>query len=650
MDNKYFKIEKNELKKKKFIFTPFVKVLNSGFLDGNFREYIYADFIAKYLKFKDYNVFYAPCFDSFTFNSFIESKIEFNELNDNLSSKYMHELDMLSVNYDEDKVCNFRDKNTIKNMQKIFLYFYNKGLISYINRDVYTNYNRTKIYDGIETSDKIKKMNVDCFVLNIEKFSDKLVSNINRLAISEDIKKELISKLEERQSLSINFHCDNNYSFKFEVANPEKLGSLCGLILNPNYVDILDFIAPSEIFAIENFIFKKHIRYLATGVKLTNPLTGKKIPIYLSFLHNEGMKFVYNDDLEIIDELNLEFIRILDYNRLINSDFLDGYTLEAAHDLIIKVFSEEGLGSINTHYEKKNILITSKDKYGMPFPLMHANDDIITLENHLPIYYSSQFRRIIPNESKIDNSYHLYDETLNSLFMRGISLFLEILNDNKIILDDVLSKDNINMINKWLIKPLIIVNKNYIVHDLFMPILFLTIIEQLEDVKLINNFEIIFTDSVYDLYGNKITKDSNNCLKLEELFSIYSSDAIRMYVLRSNVSEKFYFDSDQIFKYKQFLTEVKMFYEKDFIDNVLDLDFLFYKFKNKVYDYLVNYDSKAIIDLIIDFFSTIKDKKISKKQGLDFLIVLYLICPNLAENIYKTTYRKDNILDCEWPI
>lgn len=650
MDNKYFKIEKNELKKKKFIFTPFVKVLNSGFIDGNFREYLYADFISKYLKFKDFNTFYAPCFDSFTFNSFIESKIEFNELNDNLSSKYLKELDTLGVNYDEDKVCNFRDKNTIKNLQKIFLYFYDKGLIKYVNRNVYTNYDKSKIYDGIETDDKIKEMNLDCFVLDIEKFSEKFVSNVNKLLISDDIKQELIRKLDEKKTLTINFHCDNNYSFEFEVENPECLGSLCGLVLNPNYVDILDFIAPSEIFAVENFIFKKHSRYLETGVKLTNPLTGKKVPIFLSFLHNEGMKFVYNDDIEIIDELKLDFIRILDYNRLINSDFLDGYTIEAAHDLIIKVFSEEGIGRINTHYKKKNILITSKDKYGMPFPLMHAADDIITLENHLPIHFSSQFRRIIPKESEIDSSYHLYDETLNSLFMRGVSVILEILNDNKIILDDILSKDNISLINKWLIKPLIIVNKNYIVHDLFMPILFLTIIEQLEDVKLINNFELIFSESVYDLYGNKITKDSNNCLKLEELFSIYGADAIRMYILRSNINEKFYFDSDQVFKYKQFLTEVKMFYDKDFVENTLDLDFLFYKFKNKIYDYLVSYDSKAIIDLIMDFFSTIKDKKISKKQGLDFLIVLYLICPKFALNIYRTSFKKENILDCEWPI
>ena len=184
-ENHLFMVEKNLLKKKKYLYTPCIKVNQDGFQNADLREEIYADTLARYFRFRGDNVMYAPSFDTICYSSFMESKIENNELNDALFDSYNNELVALDIGYNPNKSINLRSNESLLFIQKFFLYLYNKGVIKYQNKNVLIDSEKNKIYDGIETLFKERRANRKVFTLDIEKYIDRFLYNLERLPIEE---------------------------------------------------------------------------------------------------------------------------------------------------------------------------------------------------------------------------------------------------------------------------------------------------------------------------------------------------------------------------------------------------------------------------------------------------------------------------------
>lgn len=653
-ENHIFNVENNMLKNKKFIFTPYIKVNQDGFINGSFREFLFSDSLARYFRYRGDNVMYAPGFDTLSYSSFIESKVESNELNMKLYDKYLEELVKLNIGFPNNKAVNCLDRETLLFIQKFFLYFYNKGLIKYKQKEVLEDVNKKKIYDGIETNYKNYKSSRNVFVLDIEKAIPKIVKNISSLAIPEEIKLELIAKLGIKENLVLSVYTRNNHEMKLFLEEPEILGSLTAIVLNPSKMDILDYIAPEEIFAIENFLETKNNKYIYSGNDFINPLTGSTVPIFISYAFDNPIKPLFSHrptDLIYISELELEPINIIEDNVLINSDFLNGMSLEQAHNKIIEVFVEEELGYVKNEYNKKEILISSLDVLGCPYPLMLGNNDIITLEDHLPLTFSNKFRILIPKEEEISSEYQLFSGSINSLFCNGIYPFASLLLEKNIEIEDVINNSILNELKEWLKQSVFVINKHNLVYDLFMPIVMISLLEEEENFELELPFEIILFDNVYDAYGNEIRKEFNNCLRIDEMIDVYGSDAIRLYYLDSIFEKQFYFSKEKLFMYKQFLLSIKNIYSLGFSSNNLDLEFGFYQFKNKLYDCLVSYNFKEYISNIKDFINKVNGKQLTKKMALELLVLMSIVLPELAEDLHYAYFStKQLLIDNNWPL
>ncbi len=651
-ENHLFAVEKNLLKKRKYIYTPCIKVNQDGFQNADVRKEIYADTLARYYRYCGDNVMYAPSFDTICYSSFMESKIENNELNDLFYDTYNNELVALNVGYSPKKAINLRSSEALLFIQRFFLFLYNNGIIKYKEKSVLENTETNKIYDGIETTYKEKRTTKNVFTLEIEKYIDRFLYNLERLPIDDSLKNEFISKLDKQDLLELSFFTESNFEFKLLLEEPELLGSLGALVINPNYMDILDYVAPEEIFAVENFLERRNKKYLFTGNTFTNPLNGNQIPIFISLAYKEAKKplFGYNsDDAIILKELGIEPVNIVVDGVLVNSDFLDGMDLKSAHNRIIDDFSSYEIGNRVTKYLKKDIVISSLDKYGCPFPLMTNGSNIITLEEHLPLTFSSRFRIIVPGESNISSEYHLFSGSLNNLFIHAILPYMAILGEKAVEIDEPLAPDNIKEVKEWLKNALLIVNRNDAIYDLFMPLMLLSIVEKAMHIDFESTVEVLTTNSVYDGYGNTIKKEYNNLVKMRDLVSTYGSDAIRLYYLDTDISKPMYFDKDSIFKYKQFLLNIEARYSKSFLDNNFDMEFPFYQFKNKAYDALVGFDLPRYVKTIFEFVKENEDLMLTKKQALEFLIIISIVAPDLAESLhYKYFSSKQLLIDYGW--
>lgn len=645
--NNYFEVENNVLKKNQLVTTNFIKSNHLGFLHADFRPYLYADSLARYYRFKGLNVINTIGFDTQSYSSFLTG----NHLNKNqdLLEAYLTELAKLNIGYPKNKlICN-NELDIMTLIEKFVVYLFNKGVIKYKDYHIYKEEN--KLYDEISLTNGHDLVNEKVLVLDFSNYLDNITKHLAELNLTENDKEYLLNKLKAYTSLVITLMTTNKKEFKIKLTKPEELASLTAIIINPNYVDILEYISPREIFAVENYLIHKHKKYLFTGNYSTNPLTGKQIPIFIGDSYDMAIKPLFSiEDKEVILELGLDIIDIYDGSYLINSDFLNGLTKEEARLKIVETFKEEGIATSYQTYAKKEILISSLDKYGAIFPLALKNNNLILLEKQIPLYYNKNGQIKMNNEKDLP-IVKLLDFTINHHFLKGIELLLPVLY-TKFQDTEILSQDVIKDIKKWYNNLCIIVNRNDLVNNLLLPIIFISIIEKEENLELLKQAEIIMAAPVYDEYGNNIKRSNNNCIKVNDIIAAYGADALRLYYFSTKIDEPLYFSENKIFAYKQFINRIKAIYKRGFLASNYNLEFPLYQLQNKLYDALVSLDLTKYITYLEEFINNyLLNETLTKKQGITLLTLISIVCPCLAEDInYEEIHAKQLAVDAVWPL
>ena len=633
-----FDVENNVIKKNQLIFTPFIKTIENGFLNANFRANLYVDSLARYYRFKNLNVLANPGFYTINSNENRTKAI-------NYYKTYLDELIKLNCGYINNRLVVNNSYDSLKLIQQIFLYLYDKGYVEYKEIPLFKDEYNT--YDQMQIDNKYRLKNDYAFTLNITKHLKTIINIIDNLSIKDEYKDKIYKALGEYTTLELELNTSNDKKINLFLEAPEELGALGAIVISPNYIDILEYIAPWEISSVENFLFRKNKPYLYSGNFIINPLTGKEVPIFISFKYDMPIKTLFSTtDLADFNYFDINPINIYNGNYLCNSDFLDGLTKEDARIKIVEMFSEEGMAQKTYNYEKKEIVISSFNNYLFPIPL--EKNTLKPLSKAIPIYYD-EFKHLKFNN---DNNCELVDYSFNDLFMRGIEIILNILNDNLADVGDVFSKTNLMILEKYLNNLTLVINKKEILETLLMPIIILSIISDNENIKIFKNLEIKIYDNVYDLYGNDIKKSSNNCIKVLDLLANYGADSVRLYYLSIGLEDKIYFDENKIFYYKQILNKIRACFMKGFLASNFDLEFPFYQLKNKLFDDLVSLDLDKYIKDIFEFFKEyIENKQLTKKQASDFLILLSIVCPNLAEDLnYEFLNKRELILNLSWII
>lgn len=655
-ENHLFRVENNKFKRKRMVALPYVKVNKEGFSDADVRDLILADSIARFFRCQGENVLFAPGFDTLAYTAFLEAKVRNNSLNEDLSNYYLEDMKSLNIGYADNKLVMTRSKESLLFLEQVFLYFYELGLIKRVKRPVKYLPNTSKYYDINFTTFRGDIRDKEVFIFDFSQYEELVRKILENLPIDQQYKDELSSYLKEEEIVKINLYLSEDNVLAYETSKPEFLGGLVAIMINPDYVDFLDYIAPEEIFAAEKFLTKRLQGSIYTGKYVTNPLSGQEIPLFLSYGFPEPFKYLNitnEEDLKVINQLEIDYGPILDdFNRLINSDFLDGMTPDLAHDVIIADFKDEGIAEIKKVYRNLEIVISSNDIYGCPIPLMTNGKESITLANNLPLTYSNQFRVEIPEEATISQEYHLFKETLNSYFTSGLSLLETVLLEKNVELENILSESNILELESWLNDVVLIVKKDHIVPDLFLPFLFISILASKANTSLLAGVEVLISDVVRDTYGMEIKKDYNNYVKFSELQSLYTASALRLYFLDNDIKEKLYFNKDMIFRYKSILLGLKNKFVQGFSDNNFNLEFPTYKLKTEAYDILASLNMSQYVRLLLDFYENYLTKeKFTSKQALVYLKLLGVVCPEICEDLHYEYFSKKQLLaDVEWPL
>ena len=436
--NNVFKTSQDRTKKKFYCLEMFP--YPSGKIHmGHVRNYTLGDVIANFKRLNGFNVLHPMGWDSFGMpaeNAAIQNKLHPKQWTLNNIETMKSQLKLLGFSIDWNREISTCDKSYYKHQQKFFIDLYKKGLVykkeSSVNWDPVDNtvLANEQVIDGKgwrSGADVIQKKLSQWF-FKITKFADELNNSLESLnAWPEKVKlmqKNWIGKsigCEIQFSLS---DSDKKETLKIFTTRPDTIfgASFIALAidhpLSKKYEKSAEFISFKEqcykIGNTDEAIAKTEKFGFKTDYEAEHPfITNKKIPVYFAnfVLMDYGTGAIFGcpahdqRDLDFARKYNLEVLPVIlpsDQNEkdfeikneayvengtLINSDFLNGMTVEQAKSTVIKKFEDSKKGLGKTTFRLRDWGISRQRYWGCPIPILYREDGSVVpvREQDLPI-------------------------------------------------------------------------------------------------------------------------------------------------------------------------------------------------------------------------------------------------------------------------
>ena len=638
-NDKYFVIDGDRLKERRYIFSSFPTGNKYGFQTGNIRPIIMGDILSRYHRLHNRNVLFPVGFNTLSQSSFIESRKSSNSLNDDITMIFNNQMLKLGISINQTKSMNLRKNSYISNLQLNFIDLYERGYIKYHNTLVAINTKTNKIYDA-KINEKMPKKSMKAFELDVSSVLYDVINDINNLDVEEKIKNELISFFRPIDVLKLQLNVSNGSTLNIEMENPEYLGGVSYIFLNPEYIDIKPYVSLDEYDVIKEYINNPKNLFAYSGNSALNPLTGEEIPIFISNLNCSGVYLgipsVSDEDLTLAVTEGFEYKDIIENGVLKNSDFLDGKTIEEAHKMIFDAFISAEIGSHENGFLHTSILIHQLDKFGALFPYLEYKNSISSLKDHLPFNFSSQFRPILDPSVDIPGS--PIDGTMSSLISTGMAPIISIGYDEIGFMESMLSRGAIKDICDYLPIDTLFIDKDNLINELLMPLIIYSIIKK--EYNNVPEFvkKVVVIEKTIDVRLNDIKRSNNNLIDFDSVLAKHNPDAIRLFAIATNPTDKLVFNEYIIEDIDSILKKIKNRITK--CDYSTENNIKFNVFAENCRMLLDKCDLVEYAKEVITFSNEyILASDFSKKDLLIYLRVIHPLFPFLSESLYEEIFN-----------
>lgn len=651
-DNKIFSVENDQIKSKKYHFSCFARTLFCGFQDGHLRPSIIGDVYSRFDRMRDCNVVFPTGVNSLGPEAHEELK---KYKNDQLSLLYEEQLLQMGIGIDEQKKIDLSKDNYITALQLAFIELFERGYIAYDYIPVLYDKRKKKIKDPYFKGPKLEQLPMKCFYLNIGSVLEDIMAKIEELHLNKDVKEQLYQMLEPKESITLSFPVTNGSKLSITLKEPEYMGGISYILIHPDYIDFSLYALGSEYSAIEQYLSDDNTNDFGvfTGSYAINPLTGKKIPIFVSVMHEcpiyAANPYRNEEDRKTALEECLPVIDVVQNGVFIESDFLNGVEEQAGRALLISNFQMADLGAVEHYYSKDKILLSSLDMYGALIPyLIDEEGKLYSLKNKLPFALSSKFRMVLgPNDNITVNK---LDGSLNDTFCNGMLPLLALLYDDIGDSVSIFSKEALDRMNLWNGIDLMIAEQDDLFNSVFFPICILAILEKEKRVSLPPLFkDLILVGPTVDESYQVIDRSNNNLLDIQGYLQQELGDALRLYLLSKPLEEAFSFKEEELYSLNHLLINIeKMFYQPFAKEKALPTEFD--QWVKSCVDLLEQKEITSYVHQILNFYKhTLWNVTLHIKQALIVLKLLYPIVPFMAEDIYHEVFKGKYLLsDAGW--
>ncbi|CAO6132532.1 LeuS Leucyl-tRNA synthetase [Candidatus Pelagibacterales bacterium] len=430
--NQIFKTKKNL--GKKFYCLEMFPYPSGNIHMGHVRNYTLGDVIANFKRLKGYNVLHPMGWDAFGLpaeNAAIQNKLHPGVWTKKNIAVMKNQLQRLGLSIDWDKEISTCDENYYKQQQSLFSFFFKKSLVykkeSYVNWDPIdqTVLANEQVIDGKgwRSGAVVEKKKLSQWFLNITKYSDELLESLENLkGWPEKVKLMQKNWIGKSIGCAIDFLTNNEKKIKIFTTRPDTIFGASFIAIAPDH-PFTQFFENDENFlkfknealknvAIESSLSKNEKLGFKTPYFVHHPfIKDKKLPIYVSnfILMDYGTGAIYGcpahdqRDLEFALKYKLEVLPVVspvksqdikikdeayvDDGFIINSDFLNGLSVNEAKRKIIKIIEDKKIGNSKTIYRLKDWGISRQRYWGCPIPILYREDGKIipVPEKDLPV-------------------------------------------------------------------------------------------------------------------------------------------------------------------------------------------------------------------------------------------------------------------------
>jgi leucyl-tRNA synthetase len=555
---------------------------------------------------------------------------------------------------------------------------------------------------GSETEIKFLKQ----WHIRITAYADRLLNDFQELDWPENIKEMQRNWIGKSEGYEITFKLKEKLpSLKIFTTRLDTLFGVTFLALSPEHPLALDIAIDDYYLNVEDYIknhlknkikknYEKEITGVFTGNYAHHPITGESIPVWISSYvlgdyatgaimgvpaHNKfDYQFAKKFMLKIIPVVsptinNQQFdLPYENYGYLINSFDYDNLPSEIAMEKIGEYLIKLGVSEKKVYYKLKDWVFSRQRYWGEPLPLIrcHQCGIVPVPEKDLPVTLPKvkNYQPTGTGESPLKNIKKWVKvkcpqcrqgaerETQTMPQWAGSCWYYlaYVLKTNKNSKQIKIKWDN-KKLKYWLPVDIYIGGAEHaVLHLLYARFWH----KFLYDKKLVPTPEpfkrLVNQGIILGPDGEKMSKSRGNVVNPDEIIEKYGADCLRVYeMFMGPLTETKKWDTTAIMGPFRFLNKVwliskkvkKANVKKDSPEILKEIN----KLIKKVTEDIENLKFNTTLSSLMEFINFINDQKISKKNWLNVIKLLFPFAPHLSQEIWSM-FNGDRLLEKEkWP-
>lgn len=387
---------------------------------GHARPYTAMDVVARKRRMDGYNVLFPMGYDAFglpTENYAIKNHIHPAKVTHDNIENFRRQLQMLGYSFDWSREVNTTDPSYYKWTQWIFLQLYKHGLAYKTTMPV--NWCTSckcvlaneEVVEGVceRCGSPVIRKEKSQWMLKITEYAQKLIDDLDSVDYFEKIKTAQKNWIGRSTGAEVDFTTTAGDMLTIYTTRPDTLFGATYMVISPEHPIIekwadklqnMDAIREYQAAAARKSDFDRtEMNKDKTGVKLegvraVNPVNGKEIPIFISdyvlMTYGTGaiMAVPAHDtrDWEFAKVFNLPIIEVVkggeDVQKeaftdcatgiMVNSEFLDGLSVEDAKVKIKEWLTANGKGREKVNYKLRDWVFSRQRYWGEPIPVVNC--------------------------------------------------------------------------------------------------------------------------------------------------------------------------------------------------------------------------------------------------------------------------------------
>jgi leucyl-tRNA synthetase len=447
-DSKIYQASDSSDKPKRYILEYFPYPSGAAMHVGHVRNYAIGDAISRHARMRGQNVLHPMGWDAFGLpaeNYAIKTGISPQQAIQENTSKFKQQLTQMGFGYDWSRELTSSDPNYYKWTQWFFLLLYKKGLAYRkesnqwwcpVDKTVLAN---EQVEAGLcwRCGAQVEKKALQQWFFKITDYADRLEKDLDDVDWTDSIKNMQRNWIGHKTGINITYKIDNVASdedITVFTTRPDTNFGATFVVLAPEHPFVQKVMAqeivptdgPSHWQAVQHYVQKSLAKSEVerkeegrlktgafTGFYVVNPLSNKKLPVWVSdfVLAGFGTGAVVGvpghdmRDFQFAQQFDLAVERVVvgadgdtspitkpeqvqeKSGKMVNSGPLDGLNIHDATEKMKDLMEERGMGERTHSYSIRDWLISRQRYWGAPIPMIHCEKDGIVPvpEDQLPV-------------------------------------------------------------------------------------------------------------------------------------------------------------------------------------------------------------------------------------------------------------------------